>query len=127
MTRYSNLGLKRKYVQATAQYAEDEPEAGPSTPPPAAADVTPDAAEQPSSEPAKKKRKRSKAKKAEGEAKADGDAEGAEQAAGGGAEREDAADAAVKKAYGDRAGNRKKHMKQQRGAYCTSVPRRVHL
>jgi zinc finger CCHC domain-containing protein 9 len=66
MTRYSNVGLKRKYLEATAQYKEAEPEAGPSsTVPGTPARELPDSTT--SEQPAKKKRKRGKPRNPQGE------------------------------------------------------------
>lgn len=132
MTRYSNFGIKRKYVQATAQYREDddEPQAGPSTAVPSAPEPAPEPAaaeEVTPAEPAKKKRKRGKSRKnketAEGEQA--GGAEGGEQAgeSGEGAadgaaptkENSDAA-AAKKKKPNTKAEKGKKKLKAKRAA-----------
>ena len=77
MTRYSNVGLKRKYLQATSQFKEDEGEAGPSTAAPSTVTEVPNDAPE-TEQPAKKKRKRGKPRKPEG---ATDGAEGGEQSA----------------------------------------------
>lgn len=64
MTRYNNLGLKRKYEEAT-QYRAEEPEAGPSNATLPVAQDEHGANDQSSDVPKKKKRKRGKSRKSQ--------------------------------------------------------------
>ncbi|GJE92796.1 hypothetical protein PsYK624_089530 [Phanerochaete sordida] len=132
MTRYSNLGIKRKYVEATAQYREDGgPEAGPSTagpssaaaePEPSPANETPVAGGDAPAPPAKKKRKRGKSRKPkDGDAGAEGaeaaGKDGEEGGAGGEAGTTGGADAGVgKKPTNTKADKGKKKLKAKRAA-----------
>lgn len=110
MTRYSNVGLKRKYLQATSQFREDEGEAGPSTTTPSTVpEVTKDAPE--NEQPAKKKRKRGKSRKPEG---ATDGAEGGEQSSVTGVNK----DSVPKKTNNTKAEKGKKKLKDKRSELC---------
>lgn len=119
MTRYSNFGIKRKYVEATAQYRDDsEPEAGPSHVTPSMIEAEPVANDQPPTGPPKKKRKRGKSRKPAGDAEASQE--------GGGKDSEDACVGAAKdgaetgvgrKKANTKADKGKKKLKAKRGAW----------
>lgn len=113
MTRYNNVGMKkRKYVQAT-QFGEEEPVAGPSRAASPPAHDAPASNEQPAAEPAKKKRKRGKPRKPQ--PSGDGGADGAEASGEQGEEKETQG----KKKPTTKAEKGKKKLKEKRGECST--------
>ena len=120
MTRYNNLGLKRKYVQAT-QYREEEPEAGPSQIASSSAQDEHASNDQAQAAPQKKKRKRGKPRKSQVGGEGDVQAAGGEASTSNGdhAPAEGSTDKNTfgKNKPGTKAEKGKRKLKEKRGEY----------